>query len=246
MSVWEGARALRGEPGSTVSLTIIRGNAADPHVVELTREDTPAADVSGRIAAPGVGYVRIAAIGPKTAAQVKSEVANLQKAGATKLIVDVRRATGTPLDSGLNVARLFVGKGTLAQREARGAEKEVITADAGDGAVTAPTSVLIDTGTTGAAELFASALAGNARATLVGERTIGRAAVQKLIKLPDGSGLWLSTTKYLTPSGTPLHGKGLEPSVTVDEPDVEFGQPAPTTDPVLDKAIEGLTQKKAA
>jgi len=122
----------------------------------------------------------------------------------------------------------------------------VITADAGDGAVTAPTSVLIDTGTTGAAELFASALAGNARATLVGERTIGRAAVQKLIKLPDGSGLWLSTTKYLTPSGTPLHGKGLEPSVTVDEPDVEFGQPASTTDPVLDKAIEGLTQKKAA
>jgi carboxyl-terminal processing protease len=246
MSVWEGARALRGAPGSKVSLTIIRGNAADPHVVELTREDAPAADVTGRIAASGVGYMRIAAIGPKTAADVKSEVANLQKAGATKLIVDVRRTTGSPLDSGLSVARLFVGKGTLAERETKGSEKEVIAASAGDGAISLPTSVLIDTGTTGAAELFASALSGNDRATLVGERTIGRAAVQKLIKLPDGSGLWLSTTKYLTPSGTPLHGKGLEPSVTVDEPDVEFGQPAPTTDPVLDKALEGLTQKKAA
>jgi len=246
MSVWEGVRALRGAPGSKVSLTIIRGNAADPHIVELTREQAPAADVTGRIAAPGVGYVRIAAIGAATAGQVKSEIANLQKAGATKLIVDVRRTSGTPLESGLAIARLFVASGTLAQRETKGAEKETISASAGDGAITAPTSLLIDTGTTGAAELFASALAGNNRAELVGERTIGRAALQKLVKLPDGSGLWLSTTKYLTPNGAPLHGKGLEPTVAVDEPDVEFGQPAPAGDPVLDKAIEGLSQKKAA
>jgi carboxyl-terminal processing protease len=246
MSVWEGVRALRGAPGSKVSLTIIRGNAADPHIVELTREQAPAVDVSGRIAAPGIGYVRIAAIGAATAGQVKSEITDLQKAGATKLIVDVRRTSGTPLDSGLAIARLFVAKGTLAQRETKGAEKETISASAGDGAITAPTSLLIDTGTTGAAELFASALAGNNRADLVGERTIGRAALQKLVKLPDGSGLWLSTTKYLTPTGAPLHGKGLEPAVAVDEPDVEFGQPAPAADPVLDKAIEGLTQKKAA
>jgi carboxyl-terminal processing protease len=246
MSVWEGVRALRGAPGSKVSLTIIRGNAADPHIVELTREQAPAVDVTGRIAAPGIGYVRIAAIGAATAGQVKSEITDLQKAGATKLIVDVRRTSGTPLDSGLAIARLFVAKGTLAQRETKGAEKETISASAGDGAITAPTSLLIDTGTTGAAELFASALAGNNRAELVGERTIGRAALQKLVKLPDGSGLWLSTTKYLTPTGAPLHGKGLEPAVAVDEPDVEFGQPAPAADPVLDKAIEGLTQKKAA
>src|SRR5437773_447638 len=61
MTVWEGLRALHGTPGSKVSLTIIRGNAADPHVVELTREVPPAVDVTGRQAAPGIGYVRIAA-----------------------------------------------------------------------------------------------------------------------------------------------------------------------------------------
>jgi carboxyl-terminal processing protease len=246
MSVWEGIRALRGAPGSKVSLTIIRGNAADPHVIELTREAFPASDVNGRIVAPGVGYVRIAAIGPTTADQMKSQVADLMKAGATNLIVDVRRTSGGPLDSGLTVARLFVGTGTLAQREAKGGEKVAITASAGDGSITAPTSVLIDTGTTGAAELFASALVGNQRAELIGERTIGRVSVQKLIKLPDGSGLWLSTTRYLTPSGTPLHEKGLEPAIPVDEPEVEFGQQAPTTDPVLDEAIEQATKKKAA
>ena len=73
------AEALRGAPGTKVSLTIIRGNAADPHVVELTRAALNPSDVTGRIAAPGVGYVRVAAIGPKTAEQVKKEVADLTK-----------------------------------------------------------------------------------------------------------------------------------------------------------------------
>jgi carboxyl-terminal processing protease len=89
-------------------------------------------------------------------------------------------------------------------------------------------------GTSGAAELFASALTGNQRADLIGEHTIGRAAQQKLIKLPDGAGLWLSTSRFLTPSGAQLHEKGLEPTVAVEEPDVaEFGgqPPARRSDP---------------
>ena len=247
MSVWEGVRALRGAPGTKVSVTIIRGNAADPHVVELTREPEPASVVNGRIAAAGVGYVRIAVVGPNTASQVKSQVADLTKNGAAKLIVDVRRLSSGTVEDGLAIARLFVAKGTLAQREAKGGTKETIAAGAGDGAITQPAVVLIDTGTTGAAEVFASALMGNQRADSIGEHTIGRAASQKLVRLPDGAGLWLSTTRYLTPSGTPLHEKGLEPTVAVDEPETaEFGQPAPATDPILDKAIERLAEKKAA
>jgi carboxyl-terminal processing protease len=244
LSVWQGMRALHGAPGSKVKLTIIRGNAADPHELELTREALTGSEVSSKLASPAVGYVRIAAIGPKTADQVKKEVADLTKAGATSLVLDVRRTAGGPLEEGLAVARLFVRSGTLAMRESKGVERQTIAAAAGDGVLTQPAVVLIDTGTSGAAELFAAALSGNKRAELVGERTIGRAAVQRLIKLPDGSGLWMSTARYLTPAGTTLHEKGLEPAVLVDEPDVEFGQPAPTTDPALDKAIAQL--KKAA
>jgi carboxyl-terminal processing protease len=245
MSVWEGRRALRGAPGTKVSLTVFRGNAADPHVIELTREVLSPSDVTGRLAAPGVAYVRVAAIGPKTAEQVKQEVGDLTKGGA-KLIVDVRRTSGGTLEDGLALARLFVNRGVLAIREARGVERQSIDAASGDGSVSSPAVLLIDTGTSGAAELFAAALSGNQRAELIGTRTIGRVATQTLIKLPDGSGLWISTTRYLTPAGTPLHEKGLEPVVVVDEPDVEFGQPLPTTDPVLEKAIERLVQKAAA
>jgi carboxyl-terminal processing protease len=247
MSVWEGMRALRGANGSKVSVTVIRGNAADPHVVELTREPDLQSIVTGRIAAPGVGYVRVLAIAGNTASQLKTQIADLTKAGATKLIVDVRRTSSGTFDEGLAMARLFVGKGTLAYRETKSGPRETIAAESGDGAIAAPLLVLIDTGTSGAAELFASALAGNERTELIGEHTIGRAAQQKLIKLPDGAGLWLSTSRFLTPSGAALHEKGLEPTVPVDEPDVaEFGAPAPTTDPILDKALEKLTDKKAA
>src|SRR6185295_13534566 len=83
LSVWEGMRALRGTPGSKVKLTVIRGNAADPHDVELTREAFKESEVSGKIAGPGIGYVRVAAIGSKTADAVKKEIGDLAKGGAT-------------------------------------------------------------------------------------------------------------------------------------------------------------------
>ncbi len=239
MSVWQGMRALRGAVGSKVTLTIFRGNAADPHVVSMIREALSPLDVTGRIAAPGVGYVRVSSIGPRTADQMKSQIAEVGKNGATKLVIDIRRTASGSYDQGIALARLFVAKGTLALRETKGAPaKDTIAANPGDGAVTLPAVVLMDNGTSGAAELFASALNGNQRADLVGEHTIGRTGIQKLVKLPGGSGLWLTTVRYLTPAGTPLHEKGLEPTVSVEGPEVEFGQPAPSTDTALEKAIE--------
>lgn len=248
MSVWEGMRALRGVPGTKVKITVFRGNANDPHEIELTREVIAAPDATSRIAAQGVGYIRISAVGPKTPDLVKSQVTDLIKGGASKLIVDVRRTSGGSLDAGLALARLFVGTGTLAMRESKGTPKETIATKAGDGAITLPLQLLADTGTSSAAEIFAAALVGNKRAEIVGEHTIGRAASQRLIKLPDGTGLYLTTTRYLTPDGTPLHEKGLAPTVPVDQPDVEFGQLPPATDPVLDKALEraGVAAAKKA
>jgi carboxyl-terminal processing protease len=246
MSVFEGMRALRGAPGSSVKVTVIRGSTTDPHDFTLVREPAPANDVTGRIAAPGVGYVRVAAIGPRTVDQARNQIAELTKSGATSLIVDVRRTSGGSLEGGIALARLFVAEGTLAMREAKGSPREVIAARSGDGAISLPVTVLTDNGTSAAAELFASALVGNKRAELIGEHTLGRAAQQKLVKLPDGSGLWLTTTRFLTPSGEPLHEKGLAPAVAVDQPEVEFGQTPPTTDPILDKALERLSVQKAA
>jgi carboxyl-terminal processing protease len=109
-----------------------------------------------------------------------------------------------------------------------------------------PLAVLTDFGTAGAAELFAAALTGNKRAETVGERTLGRAAIQRLFPLPDGGSLWMSRAWYLTPAGTAIHQRGLQPDVPVPQPDVEFGTPVPPGDQTLDKAVERLGSRIAS
>ena len=163
-----------------------------------------------------------------------------------KLLVDVRNTSTGEADEGFALARLFVNRGTLAIHERGTGSRKTIATRAGDGMIRLPVLILLDSGTSGAAELFASAMSSNMRADLIGEHTIGRTAIQSLIKLPDSTGLWISTSRYLTPDGTPLHEKGLEPTVPVEEPDVEFGEAPPPGDPILDKALERLSLKRAA
>ena len=244
LSAFEGVRLLRGAPGSKVTLTMIRGNQADPHIVELTRDAPTAPDVRGRIQAPGVGVVRVSAFGRRSAALLKTQVADLAREGATSLVIDLRGTATGEFDEAISAARLFVNSGTLAVRESRGSEKQTISAAASDGGITLPVAILTDIGTSGPAEVFAAALEGNKRANLIGERTLGRVTVQKLVKLSDGSGLWLTGSRYLLPSGKPM--QGLEPDVAVDQPDLDFGSPLPATDDTLQRAIERLTQKRAA
>jgi carboxyl-terminal processing protease len=245
-SVYEGQRLLRGRQGTKVHLTVLRGNAAEPHEIELVREELSAAPVKSRVAAPGVGYLRVAEFGKSTVDQIKGEIASLTKGGAKSIVVDVRGTAFGDVDSGIAAARLFVKSGVLAYRQDRGRDKEAVSAAAGDGAITLPVAVLTDNGTSNGAEVFAAALAGNKRATLVGERTLGRAARQKLVRLPDGGGLMLTHLVYLTPGGVAIHEKGLTPDTAVEQPDVEFGQPPAAKDPTLEKAIESFGQKAAA
>ena len=247
MSVFEGTRLLRGKPGTRVTLTIIRGNAADPHEIALTREKIAGPIVTSRMIGTA-GYLRIASFREGVVDEVRKQAGELSKSGAKALIVDVRRTAEGPLENGIAAARVFVKSGTLAIKAGRGKPepRETVAARAGDGAIDLPATVLIATGTSGPAELFAAALQDNKRAESIGERTLGRAGIQKLVKLPEGRGLWLTYARYLSPSGTHIQGRGLEPNVVVEEPDVEFGAPAPQRDPVLDTAIERVKIKAAA
>jgi carboxyl-terminal processing protease len=245
MSVWEGTRLLRGAPGSSVTLAIIRGNAADPHMVDLVRAPLTAAAPSSRLVNPTTGYLRIPEFTDQTRLSVEAIASQLIKSGARRIVIDVRSTARGPLMGGLEAARLFVSSGTLAMLETRGADRQVVVANPKDATITVPVAVLVDAGTSGAAELFASALSGNSRAELLGERTNGRAALQRLFKLPDGGGLWMSYAWYLTPAGTPIHERGLKPNIDVPQPDVEFGAAAPPGDPTLDKAVERLSARAA-
>ena len=244
MSVYEGTRLLRGKPGTPVTLTIIRGNAAEPHDVKIERAAPQLPPVSSRMLDQDIAYLRIPVFTADTAAQVRRQAGELTGKGAKALLIDLRRTAEGTIDHGVATAKLFVPSGTItakagrAPKDSKDGPRETITAGAGDGSLTVPVQLLMSAGTSGAAEVFAAALKGNRRAELIGEHTIGRAAAQRLVKLPEGRGLWLTYARYQTPSGESIHGTGLKPDVPVDEPDVEFGSALPQSDPMLDAALQ--------
>ena len=245
MSVFEGMRALRGTPGSKVKLTIIRGNATDPHVVELTRETPPASDVTGRMAAPGIGYLRIAAIGPKTADQVKSQIADLTKAARRRLSSTCGAPPAARSIGGIALARLFVASGTLACGKRRAASARRSPPRPGDGVdhaadhaagghrhVRRRRALRVGTRRQQARRPDRRAHHRPRRTAEAGEAARRHRPVADHDALPH-------------PDRRAAHEKGLEPTVLVDEPDVEFGQPAPTDDPILDKALDASREKAA-
>ncbi len=242
MSSVTGTRLLRGTAGSSVTLLVLRGNAADPHEVKLTRVVSSVQPVTSKKLPSGEAYVRVTRFTKDAPAAIKQAAEAAQKEGASGLVVDLRgTGDGAPTD-GVAAARAFVKTGTIATLAGR-ENKTVTMAGQGDGAVTIPTVLLVSNGTANAAEVFAAALQGSSRAKLVGEPTAGIAAAQRLVKLPDNRALWMTTERYVTSAGQPIHERGLRPDVGVAEPFVPFGDTPPTTDDALAKAVEQLKKK---
>lgn len=243
----EGAEALRGAPGSTVRLSLLRGSTSEPYDIELVREAGPHGPLVLTYLLPdAIGYLRVAEFTAGAADEVERAVGKLTADGAERLLIDVRSCAGGVFEEGIAAARLFVAAGTLLQREETGGGRTPVEA-AGGGAIDVPLVLLTDYGTADAAELFAAGLTtGSGRATAIGQRTAGRVSLRKLVKLPDGSGLWLSWARYLHASGEPLHRVGVEPEIAVNPLRVELGEPAPAGDPILERALDHLQGQVAA
>jgi carboxyl-terminal processing protease len=244
-----GQRLLRGAPGSVVKLTLLRAGS-DPIEVSLVRERLAPAAVKGRVLEAGTGYVKVPEISGRAAEDLRGEIETLRRAGARRLVLDLRGAAfGAPAD-GVKVAELFLKGGVVAKLSGTKHPEEVLSADPARSAWDLPVAALVDTGTAGPGELVAAALLDAGRGEVVGQRTFGRAPFQRAVPLPEG-GLVVTVARYSSPKGTAIHGKGVEPSVAVELPeDEEEEAPAPGRDLVLEKALEvlkqGAPQKKAA
>ena len=237
-------RLLRGAPGSSVKLGILRAGA-DPFDVTIVRERVLPAAPQSRMLEGETGYVKVADFTPATAEDLRTRIEGLARDGAARLVLDLRNAAwGAPAD-GVKVAELFLRGGPVAKLVGRRTEERLFEADAARSAWSGPLAVLVDNGTAGPGEIVAAALLDAGRAKLVGERTFGRAAVAKMVPLPEG-GLVLTVAKYMSPKGTSIHGQGLEPSVAVaaerDE-DEDLPENAPRPDRILEKALEVVKEK---
>ena len=234
-------RLLRGAPGSSVKLAVLRAGA-DPFDVTVVRERVLPVAASARMLEGGTGYVRVVDFGPAVADDVRARVDALKRDGASRLVLDLRSAAwGSPAD-GAKVAELFLQGGPVAKRVGRRVDEQLLQADASHNAWSGPLVVLVGNGTAGPGEIVAAALLDGGRAKLVGERTFGRVAESKAVPLPEG-GLVLTVAKYMSPKGTAIHGEGLTPSVAVaaqrDE-DEDLPEGATPPDRVLEKGLDVL------
>jgi carboxyl-terminal processing protease len=249
LSAVEGARMLRGAPGSVVKLALLR-MGSDPIAVDVVRERLTPLSASGRMLDGGAAYVKVGEFTPRMTEELRADVEGFKKAGAQKLVLDLRGAGFGELSEGVKMAELFMKGGVVAKVAGAKADERVLNADPARSVWDRPMAVLTDNGTSGAGEIVAAALLDAGRASVVGEPTFGRAPIQRAIVLPEG-GLVLTVARYVSPKGTAIHGKGVTPSVLVQDRSTDEDAPegAPAGDPILEKALEVLSGgevKKAA
>jgi carboxyl-terminal processing protease len=236
-----GQRRLRGAPGSTVTLGILRAGA-DPFDVSVVRERILPAAPEGRMLDGTTGYVGVSDFEADTDEALRTRIEVLKRDGATRMVLDLRGAGWGDPAHGAPVAALFMEGGEVARLVGRRVDETTLEADPAHTAWRGPLVVLVDSGTAGPGEIVAAALSDSSRATLVGEHTFGRAARMQPVPLPEG-GLVLTVAKYMSPSGISIHGDGLEPDVPVAsvDPHEEEGE-APGPDQILEKALEVLSE----
>jgi len=244
---------LKGQPGSTVDLSVLR-RKPEPQKLTMTREVINYPAVESKLLPDAIGYIKIPALSQSKIKEVSAAVAELQKQGAKRLILDVRySASGDPTD-GIELANLFLDKGLITYTQGQKSPRKNFDADPKKDVTSLPLIVMTNHGTAAAAELAASALQGDKRATLVGERTYGDASVLRAISMDDGSAIILSIAKYYSPDGKSIQDNGVTPENIVIEPELgaegvdddaepvqaapAAGDKKPADDVILQKAIQ--------
>ncbi len=211
----EAAARLRGPAGSQVVLMIQTGSApARP--VSLTRDHISVNPVSTHleVGPVPVGYLRLDQFNANAVTELSSSIKAMQAQGVGAYILDLRNNPGGLLQAGIEIARLWLDKGTIVYTVNRQGILGSFLAN-GTAVTCAPLVVLVNEGTASAGEILAGALQDNHRAQLVGETTYGKGLIQSLFELSDGSGLAITVARYQTPNHRDIHRQGIHPDVEV-------------------------------
>jgi carboxyl-terminal processing protease len=224
----EVVRKIKGDPGTKVTLTIVR-KGREPFQVTLTRKVIAVKAVRTKMLDDAIGYVRISDF-TEMMDTFDAEVKKLQEKGMKAMVVDLRFNGGGLLGECVKLSDRFLDDGLIVTTRGNVAnDTKEFKAHKGDTLPNFPLVVLVNEGTASASEIFAGAMKDHARGKLVGARTFGKGSVQTPFPLGDGSYLKLTTARYFTPNGTSVHkeeGKkdfGLEPDFRVEMSQEEYG-----------------------
>lgn len=249
LTVDEAVSKIRGEKGTKVKLTIVRGSE-QPKEIEITRDLINVPSVSYEMKPGNVGYIKIRRFGDDTSAMVRSAASTLKSQGAKSVVIDVRDNPGGYLQTSVDVASQFMSEGVVVEERSKHTKDKTINAQSGGLMTEIPVIMLINNGSASASEILAGALKDNKRATLVGEKTYGKGSVQEVVCLSGsslfgsdckGAALKVTVAHWYTPDGVNISKEGIKPDteVKLTNEDYDAGR-----DPQLAKALELAAQAK--
>ena len=238
LDLTEVVRKIKGEEGTEVELTVLRGDNAEEVTVTAVRRTIEAQTVSHEMKENGVGYIRISEFDSVTYEQYKTALEDLEANGMQSLIVDLRSNPGGNLVTVCDILDLLHPEGTIVYTEDKNGEKNEFTSDE-ENQFTKPLVVMMNGYSASASEIFAGAVQDYGTGQIVGTQSYGKGVVQQIFDLKDGTSLKLTIAEYFTPNGRNINGEGITPDVEVE---YEYDEANPEADNQLDKAIEVVCQ----
>lgn len=218
MSTSEAAKLIRGESSNSLKLKISRVGKGT-FDVSLKRTQLEVSSVSYRVKQENkvkVGYIKLVEFSSHSTKQMESAIRALNREKVNAFILDLRGNPGGLLQNSIEITRLFLGSGVIVKTVDRQGINEQFRAN--QTAITElPLAVLVDGGSASASEIMAGALKDNKRGTIVGSSTFGKALVQSVHGLKDGSGMAVTVAHYYTPNGTDIGHRGVSPDIRVDD-----------------------------
>ncbi len=243
LSLDEAAEKMRGPIGSLVTLTVeqVGGESKD---IQLKRDrialNPVVTELRPQQNGEKIGYLRLSQFNANATTEVAHAIANLEKQGADRYILDLRNNPGGLLNAGIEIARLWINEGTIVYTVNR--QGTIGSFEATESALTKdPLVVLVNQGTASASEILAGALHDNGRATIVGEKTFGKGLIQSLFDLSDGAGVAITVAKYETPNHTDINRLGIQPDRVVSlSQSINLDQVATAVDTQYEAAVKTL------
>lgn len=232
---------IKGEKGTTVEITVLRGEDREEVTLTITRDTIQAETVKTRMLEDEIGYLAISEFDSVTLEQYKEGLEELKAQGMEGLIVDLRGNPGGNLDTVCEILDLMLPEGLIVYTEDKDGNRQEFTSDEAQ-EVQVPLAVLVDGNSASASEIYAGAIQDYGIGQIVGTKTYGKGVVQTIYDLKDGTSLKLTVAEYFTPNGRNIDGEGITPDVEVayqrDEND-------PEADNQLDRAVEALQDEMA-